>query len=100
MRVRAESTANSSTPKVIKERLNFITNSECDISHLSRAELADIIVDAWVRRGTEWVGISEANGKGGIYSIYIVTFTWLKNCPQDQVGELSESSRRVNWAFN
>ena len=46
------------------------------------------------------MGISEANGKGGIYSIYIVTFTWLKNCPQDQVGELSESSRRVNWAFN
>ena len=48
----------------------FITNSECDISHLSRAEFADIIVDAWVGRSTQWVGISEANGKGGIYSIY------------------------------
>jgi hypothetical protein len=46
------------------------------------------------------VGISEANGKGGIYSIYIVTSTWLKNCPQDQDGELSESSRRVHSAFN
>ena len=56
--------------------MNFITNSECDISHLSRAELADIIVDAWVRRGTEWVGISEANGKGGIYSIYITRLAY------------------------
>jgi hypothetical protein len=69
--------------------LTFITNRECDISHLSRAEFADIIVDAWVGRSTQWVGISETNGKGVIYSIYIVTFTWLKNCPQDQVGELS-----------
>ena len=53
-----------------KERLIFITNSQCDISHLSRAEFADIIVDAWVGWSTQWVGISEANGKGGIYSIY------------------------------
>ena len=45
------------------------------------------------------MGISEANGKG-VYIVYIVTSTWLKNCPQDQVGELSESSRRVNSAFN
>ena len=46
------------------------------------------------------MGISEANGKGGIYSIYSHFHIWLKNCPQDQVGELSESSRRVNSAFN
>ena len=70
------------------------------MSHLSRAEFADIIVDAWVRSCNQCVGISEANGKGGIYSIYIVTSTRLKNCPQDQDGELSESSRRVHSAFN
>ena len=35
-----------------------------------------------------------------VYIVYIVTSTWLKNCLQDQVGELSESSRRVNSAFN
>ena len=64
MRVRAESTANSGTPKV-KNVLFVITNSQCDISHLSREEFADIIVDAWVRRSTQWVGNSEAYAKGG-----------------------------------
>ena len=41
------------------------------------------------------MGMSEAHGKGGI-----VTSTRQKNCPQDRGGELSESSRRVNVAFN
>ena len=64
MRVTAESTSNSGTPKV--ENVCFIiTYSQCDISHLSRAEFADIIVDALVGRSTQWVGISEAHGKGG-----------------------------------
>jgi hypothetical protein len=83
-----------------KERLIFVTNNQCDISHLFRVEFADMIVDAWVRRSTKWVGISEAHEKGGIYVVYIVTSTWLKNCPQDKVGKLSESSRSVNAAFN
>jgi hypothetical protein len=65
MRVRAESTANSGTPKV--KNVCLITNSQFHISHLSRAEFADIIVDARVERSTlaEWVGISEAHEKGG-----------------------------------
>ena len=81
MRVRAESTANSGTPKV-KNVSFIITNSQCDISHLSRSEFADIIVDAWVRRSTRWGGggISEAHEKGGINS----HFHMAKICAQDQ----------------
>jgi hypothetical protein len=64
MRVTAESTANLGTTKV-KNVCFIITYSQCDISHLSRAEFADIIVDAWVAVGsTQWAGISEAHGKG------------------------------------
>jgi hypothetical protein len=63
MRVTAESTANSGTPKV-KDVFFIITYSQCDISRLSRAEFADIIVDVWVGTSTQWVGISEAHGKG------------------------------------
>ena len=63
MQVTAESTANSGIPKV--NNVCFIINySQCDISHLSRAEFADIIVDTWVGRRTQWVGILEAHGKG------------------------------------
>jgi hypothetical protein len=51
MRVTAESTANSGTPKV-KNVCFIITYGQCDISHLSRAEFADIIVDAWAGRST------------------------------------------------
>ena len=51
MRVMAESTANSGTPKV-KNICFVITYGHCDISHLSRAEFADIIVDAWEGRST------------------------------------------------
>jgi hypothetical protein len=40
------------------------------------------------------VGMSEAHGKGGSH------FHTAKHCPQDRGGELSESSRRVNVAFN
>ena len=64
LHVTAESTANSDTPKV-KNVCFIITYSQCDISRLSRAEFADIIVDAWVGRSTQWVGISEAHEKGG-----------------------------------
>jgi hypothetical protein len=64
MRVRTETTANSGTPKVMNVCF-IITYSQCDISHLSRAEFADIIVDAWVGRSTQWVGISEAHEKTG-----------------------------------
>ena len=32
-------------------------------------------------------------------AVYIVTSTWLKNCPPDEGGELSENSRRVNVAY-
>jgi hypothetical protein len=53
MRVTAESTANSGTPKEIKDVRFIITYGQCDISHLSRAEFADIIVDAWVGRSTK-----------------------------------------------
>jgi hypothetical protein len=52
MRVTAESTANLGTPKV-KNVCFIITYGQCDISHLSRAEFADIIVDAWVGRSTK-----------------------------------------------
>jgi hypothetical protein len=52
MRVTAESTANSGTPKV-KNVFFIIIYSQCDISRLSRAEFADIIVDAWVGRSTQ-----------------------------------------------
>jgi hypothetical protein len=52
MRVSAESTANSGTPKV-KNVCFVITYGQCDISRLSRAEFADIIVDAWVGRSTK-----------------------------------------------
>jgi hypothetical protein len=45
MRVMAESTANSGTPKV--KNVCLITYSQRDILHLPRAEFADIIVDAW-----------------------------------------------------
>jgi hypothetical protein len=93
MRVTAESTANSGTPKV--NNVCFIINySQCDISHLSRAEFADIIVDTWVGRSTQWVGILEAHGKD---SSHLHT---AKNCPQDRCGELSESLRIENVAFN
>jgi hypothetical protein len=64
MRVTTESTASSGTPKV-KNVCFIITYSQCDISHLSRAEFADIIFEAWVGRSTQYVGISEAHGKGG-----------------------------------
>ena len=51
MRVTAESTANSGTPKV--KNVCFVTTyGQRDISHLSRAEFSDIIVDAWVGRCT------------------------------------------------
>ena len=80
--VRAQSTAFSGTAKV-KNNCFIITYSQCDISHLSRAEFADIIVGAWV-------GISEAHEKGRSH------FHVAKN----RGGELSESSRRVNAAFN
>jgi hypothetical protein len=52
MRVTTESTANSGTPTV-KDVCFIITYSRCDISHLSRAEFADIIVEAWVGRSTQ-----------------------------------------------
>ena len=42
MRVTAESTAHSGTPKV-NNVCFIITYSQCDISHLSRAEFADIL---------------------------------------------------------
>jgi hypothetical protein len=51
MRVMAESTANSGTTKV-KNIWFVITYGQCDISHLSRAELEDIVVDAWDARIT------------------------------------------------
>jgi hypothetical protein len=52
MRVTAESTANSGTPKV--ENVCFvITYGQYYILHLSRAEFGDIIVDAWVGRSTK-----------------------------------------------
>ena len=41
------------------------------------------------------MGMSEAHGMGGSHF-----HTAKKNCPQDRGGELSESSRRVNVAFN
>ena len=89
MRVRAESTANSGTPKV--KRLIFITNSQCDISHLSRAEFADIIVEAWVRRGTQWVGISEAREKGGIYSHFHMAKKMSTRSSWRAIGKLEKS---------
>jgi hypothetical protein len=52
MRVTAESTANSGIPKV-KNVFFIISYGQCDISHLSRAEFADIIVDAWAGRSTK-----------------------------------------------
>ena len=52
MRVTTESTTNSGTPKV-KNVCFVITYGQRDISHLSRAEFADIIVDAWVGRSTK-----------------------------------------------
>jgi hypothetical protein len=52
MRVTTESTANSGTPKV-KNVCFIIAYSQCDISHLSRAEFADITGEAWVGRSTQ-----------------------------------------------
>ena len=44
----AESTAKSGTPKL--RSVYLITFSQCDSSHLSRAEFENIIVDAWHSR--------------------------------------------------
>jgi hypothetical protein len=52
MPVTAKSTANSGTPKV-KNVCFIITYIQCEISHRSRAEFADIIVEAWVGRSTQ-----------------------------------------------
>ena len=52
MRVTAESTANSGTPK-LKNVCFIISNGHCDISHLSRTEFADIIIDACVGRSAK-----------------------------------------------
>ena len=91
MRVTAESTANLGTTKV-KNVCFIITYSQCDISHLSRAEFADIIVDAWVAlSGREFRWLVERA---------VVTSTRQTNCPQDRGGELSECSRIVNISLN
>ena len=91
MRVRAESTAKSGTPKV-KNVSFIITNSQCDISHLSIAEFADIIVDAWVRRSTQWVGISEeAHEKGGIYSHFHMAKKLSTRSSWRAIGKLEKS---------
>ena len=91
MRVRAESTANSGTPKVKNVRF-IITNSQCDISHLPRAEFADIIDDAWVRRSTQWVGISEADEKGGIYSHFHMAKKMSRRSSWRAIGKLEKST--------
>ena len=63
----AESTANSGTPKL--RSVYLITFSQCDSSHLSRAEFANIIVDAWHSRSRaricQWVVSLEAHENGG-----------------------------------
>ena len=91
MRVRSESTANSGTYSEDKEPLIFITNSQCDILHLSRAEFSDIIVDAWVRRSTQWVGISEAHEKGGIYSHFHMAKKLSTRSSWRAIGKLEKS---------
>ena len=63
----AESTANSGTPKL--RSVYLTTFSQCDSSHLSRAEFANIIVDAWHSRSRaricQWVVSLEAHENGG-----------------------------------
>jgi hypothetical protein len=59
-----ESTANLGTPKV-KNVCFVITYGQCDISHLFRAEFADIIADALVGWSNKYLGKSDAHGKVG-----------------------------------
>lgn len=63
----AELTANSGGPK--QRSVYLITYSQCGSSHLSRAQFADIIVDAWRSnsrsRILQWVVSLEAHQNGG-----------------------------------
>ena len=63
----AQSAANSGDPK--QRSVYLITYSQCDSSHLSRAQFADIIVDAWHSRSRsrilQWVVSLESHQNGG-----------------------------------
>ena len=63
----AELTANSRGPK--QRSVYLITYSQCDSSHLSRTQFADIIVDAWhsisLSKILQWVVSLESHQNGG-----------------------------------